>query len=394
MQRFVVLVADGLGVGEAPDAAKYSDTGANTLAHTAQAVGGLRLPNLEKLGLGNLGNFPGIIPVKNPLATVGRLAEKSEGKDTTTGHWELAGLVTQEPFQLFPNGFPQKLIDDFVRETGISGVLGNLAASGTAIIEELGEEHLSTLKPILYTSGDSVFQLAAHEEKFGLEKLLSICEVARRLTLPYHIGRVIARPFLGTQRGNFKRTENRKDYSMSPGKTCLDLLDAAGIAVCSVGKIDDIFAHRSISQKQHTGNNRDGLTATLDFLKKTRGEKALVFTNLVDFDMLYGHRRDPKGYAGALQRLDEALPQLLKELTSEDCLILTADHGCDPTFRGTDHTREFVPLISYQPGHEGRFVGDRSSFADVAASLLDGFGIEPTELPGIGKSFLKMQPKG
>lgn len=388
MRRFVVLVADGLGVGHAPDAAKYGDEGANTLRHTAAFVGGLKLPNLQKLGLGNMGDFDGIAPTERPLAAVGRLAEKSAGKDTTTGHWELAGLVTHEALALFPGGFPQKLVDEFVREAGIPGVLGNKAASGTVIIDELGEEHLRTGKPILYTSGDSVFQIAADEATFGLQRLYDVCAIARRLTLPYQIGRVIARPFVGKDRATFRRTENRKDYSLTPGTTCLDLLAPKGVEICSVGKIDDIFAHRSISRKNHTGNNQDGLRATVDFLQKTKGERALIFANLVDFDMLYGHRRDPKGYAGALARLDESLPAIMKELTPEDCLIITADHGCDPTFRGTDHTREYVPLLAYQPGREGKNVGDRSSFTDVAATILEGYGIAPEGLPEIGSSFL------
>jgi phosphopentomutase len=384
----VILVADGFGVGEAPDARLYGDEGSNTLAHVASSVGGIKLPNLEKLGLGNLGTFEGLHPIKNPKALVARMAEKSKGKDTTTGHWELAGLVTETPFQLFPNGFPEELLKSFITEAKIPGILGNKAASGTEIIRELGEEHLRTGKVIVYTSGDSVFQIAAHEEVFGLEKLYEICEVARRLTIPYQIGRVIARPFLGLTAQQFKRTEHRRDYSIKPPPNCLDVLQNNGIKVLSVGKIDDIFAHRAITAGSHTGNNPDGLRATLDFMKKNRGEQALIFTNLVDFDQLYGHRRDPKGYAHSLVEMDSFIPNILNELTQDDCVILTADHGCDPTFRGSDHTREFVPLVAYSPRFEGQTLADRNSFADVAATILEAYQISDNQIPLQGHSFL------
>jgi len=387
-KRIVILVADGFGVGEAPDARLYGDEGSNTLAHVASSVGGIKLPNLEKLGLGNLGTFEGLHPIKNPKALVARMAEKSKGKDTTTGHWELAGLVTETPFQLFPNGFPEELLKSFITEAKIPGILGNKAASGTEIIRELGEEHLRTGKVIVYTSGDSVFQIAAHEEVFGLEKLYEICEVARRLTIPYQIGRVIARPFLGLTAQQFKRTEHRRDYSIKPPPNCLDVLQNNGIKVLSVGKIDDIFAHRAITAGSHTGNNPDGLRATLDFMKKNRGEQALIFTNLVDFDQLYGHRRDPKGYAHSLVEMDSFIPNILNELTQDDCVILTADHGCDPTFRGSDHTREFVPLVAYSPRFEGQTLADRNSFADVAATILEAYQISDNQIPLQGHSFL------
>jgi len=387
-KRIVVLVADGFGVGAAPDANLYGDEGSNTLAHVAKNVGGIRLPNLQKMGLGNLGTIEGLPSTINPKAIVARLAEKSKGKDTTTGHWELAGLVTETPFQLFPNGFSQDLLNDFITEAKITGVLGNKAASGTEIIKELGEEHLSTGKVIVYTSGDSVFQIAAHEKVFGLERLYQICEVARRLTIPYQIGRVIARPFVGENSQNFKRTEHRKDFSISPPPNCLDVLQEHDVKVLSVGKIDDIFAHRGISAGNHTGNNRDSLEATLDFMKKYRNEQAFIFTNLVDFDQLYGHRRDPKGYAGSLVELDLFLPKLLTELTEDDCLILTSDHGCDPTFRGSDHTREFVPLVAYSPRFEGQTLGDRNSFSDVAASVLEAYQIKNHSMVLQGQSFL------
>lgn len=387
-KRFICLVADGFGVGEAPDAAVYGDQGSNTLANTSKKVGGIKLPNLEKLGLGCLGNFEGIRPTSNPLALVSRLAEKSAGKDTTSGHWEIAGLVTDKPFPVFEKGFPKELVDEFVRAAKIPGVLGNYHASGTEILKSLGEEHLKTLKPILYTSGDSVFQVAAHEKTFGLNRLYEICEIARKVTVPYQIGRVIARPFVGDDALSFKRTENRKDYSLVPNTTCLDVIKKNGIEVISVGKIDDIFAHRGISYGNHTGNNLDSLKATLDFIKKTRGQKAFIFVNLVDFDMLFGHRRDPIGYANSLVQLDGFLPKLLSELTDEDCLLITSDHGCDPTFRGSDHTREFVPLIAYSPNSLGAHLRDRNTFADIGATIVEAFHLPKKELPGLGQSFL------
>ncbi len=387
-KRVVCLVCDGFGVGEAPDAKDYGDEGSNTLLHTAEAVGGISLPNLEKLGMGNLGNFRGISKNPNPLAVVSRLAEKSAGKDTTTGHWEIAGLVTSQPFRLFPNGFPKELVDAFVKTGNIPGILGNRPASGTVIIEELGEESLKTGKPIVYTSGDSVFQIAAHEEKFGLDRLYALCETARKLCDQYQIGRVIARPFIGDSSKTFKRTSHRRDYSVPPGRNCLDVLQDKGVRVISVGKIEDIFDHRGIHEKNHTGNNLDSLDATMGYLKNHRSKESFIFTNLVDFDQLYGHRRDPKGYARSLVELDQYLPKILTELTPDDLLVITSDHGCDPTFKGTDHTREYVPLIAFQPGAKGMHLPDRNSFADIGASVLEGFQINDSGLTGLGSSFL------
>lgn len=381
-------MCDGFGVGEAPDAADYGDQGSNTLLHTAESVGGLSLPNLEKLGLGNLGNFPGIKKNNHPLALVSRLAEKSAGKDTTTGHWEIAGLVTKVPFRLFPDGFPPELINTFIKQAKVPGILGNKAASGTVIIEELGEESTQTGKPIVYTSGDSVFQIAFHEEKFGLDRLYELCEIARKLCDSYQIGRVIARPFIGTSAKTFKRTSHRKDYSVPPPRNCLDVLGDKGVRVLSVGKIEDIFDQRGFAEKNHTGNNIESLKATSRFLEQNKGKESFIFTNLVDFDQLYGHRRDPKGYASSLVELDKYLPTLLGALTPEDLLIITADHGCDPTFRGTDHTREYVPLLAYQPGSKGSLLPDRNSFSDIAASILEGYQIPQNSLPDLGESFL------
>ncbi len=387
IRRVVCLVADGFGVGEAPDAAKYGDQGSNTLGHILSTVGTLNLPNLGKLGLGNIGNFDGLVSCSDSTGLFGKMLERSAGKDTTTGHWEIAGLVTKEAFATFPNGFPNDLVSDFVVKAKIPGVLGNYAASGTLIIEELGEQHQKTGKPILYTSADSVFQLAAHEESFGLQRLYGICEVARKLTQPRRIGRVIARPFMGRKRGNFKRTENRRDFSIAPKLNLLDCLESAGIGVFSVGKIEDIFNHRGITRSNHTGNNLDSLKATVDFMEKNRGEQAFIFTNLVDFDMLYGHRRDPFGYAKSLEELDNFLPKILGELTPQDVFVLTADHGCDPTFKGTDHTREYVPLLVYRPRAHGGNLGVRQSFADIAATVLEGYELKNSQFVE-GTSFL------
>ncbi len=387
-RRVVCLVADGFGVGAAPDASTYGDEHSDTLGNTARAVGGLALPNLQKLGIGCLGNFPGIALTDAPLGRVTRLQERSAGKDTTTGHWELAGLVTREGFPLFPEGFPAALLEAFISAARVPGILGNCPASGTEIIKEHGEEHVRTGKPIVYTSGDSVFQIAAHEEAFGLERLMKVCQLARELTLPYRIGRVIARPFTGATAATFTRTEHRRDFSLEPGRNVLDVLVEGGVQVCSVGKIDDIFNHRSITRGNHTGNNRDGLEATLGFLKQARGENAFIFANLVDFDMLFGHRRDAKGYAGALQELDAFYPRLIEELQEDDLLLLTSDHGCDPTFRGSDHTREYVPLVAYGPQLKAGHFADRTSMADLGATVLDAFSLSAKSLPDLGKSFL------
>ena len=296
-------------------------------------------------------------------------------------------MVTHEALALFPNGFPKDLVDAFVAEAKIPGVLGNCAASGTIILEQLGEEHIRTGKPILYTSGDSVFQIAAHEGVFGLSRLYEICQIARRLTAPRNIGRVIARPFTGNS-GELRRTENRRDYSLPPARNCIDVLGEHDVGIYSVGKIEDIFDHRGITHGNHTGNNRDSLAASLNFLEKTRGENAFIFTNLVDFDMLYGHRRDPVGYARSLVEMDTFLPKIFSELQQGDSVIVTADHGCDPTFRGTDHTREYVPLLVYSPETRGGSLGVRDSFTDIAAYLLEAFAIKHSGLPDVGRSFL------
>ena len=370
-------MCDGLGVGEAPDSAKYGDAGANTLKSVLVRAQS-KLPTFEQLGLGWLGSFPSVAKVNKPLASVGRLYSLSEGKDTTIGHWEIAGVVSHDGFQLFPNGFPAELIGAWCRDAHLPGVLCNAPRSGTEVIREFGQEHLMSKKPILYTSGDSVFQVAAHEDVYPPERLWQMCAIARRLTLSYRVGRVIARPFQGTKPDSFVRTENRRDFSIDPPRNLLDVLFEKEIRVCGVGKIEHIFNHRSLHASKHTGNNLASLQATLEFCRTERSTRgAFVFTNLVDFDMLYGHRRDVQGFGKCLEELDLFLPQLLEELTPQDLLILTADHGCDPLYRGTDHTRESVPLIVYQKGKTGNYLGARQGFCDISATILDAFGHSP-----------------
>jgi phosphopentomutase len=381
-RRFVIVVADSVGCGALPDAAAYGDEGADTLGNTSRAVGGLSLPTLGRMGLGHVTSILGVPPDPAPAAFHGRMAERSPGKDTITGHWEMMGIVLREPLALFPHGFPPEILDPWLRETGAPGVLGNVAASGTEIIRELGEEHQRTGKPIVYTSADSVFQVAAHEETVPLETLYAWCRAARRLLDPFRVARVIARPFVGTP-GKYVRTYHRKDFSIAtPGTTVLEALAAAGVPVYGVGKIPDIFDRRGISDEIHTEGNADGLARTEALLD--RADHGLVFVNLVDFDMLYGHRNDPRGYARALEEMDRALPRLLAKLAPGEIFALTADHGCDPTTPSTDHSREYVPLVVHSPGRGGGALGTRDSFADLGASVADLFGLQPT----VGRSFL------
>jgi phosphopentomutase len=369
-----LIVLDSVGCGAQPDAAAYGDDGADTLGHVASFVGGLHLPFLQSLGLGNVHAIEGVPACAQPRALHCKMAQRSRGKDTTTGHWEIAGLVLEEPFAVFAGGFPAGLIAAFERETG-RGTLGNVAASGTAIIEKLGADHIETGRFIVYTSADSVFQIAAHESVVPLARLYEACEIARKLCDVHNIARIIARPFVGNP-GSFVRTYNRRDFSMQPtGPTMLDRLVGEGVRVTAVGKIEDIFAGRGISRAIHTEGNADGMQRTLELAR--RGVQGLVFVNLVDFDMLYGHRNDPTGYAAALQAVDGFLPLLDAQLGPADSVILTADHGCDPTFAGTDHTREYVPLLLYGPGIDGGAVADRTSFADVAETVLTMFGLSP-----------------
>ena len=385
MGRFVVIVVDSCGAGELPDAAAYGDAGANTLGNCARKVGGLHLPTLQGWGLGNLTSIAGCAPSSKPSAGFGRMAELSQGKDTTTGHWEMMGIVLQKGFTTFPNGFPAELMKEWQRRSGAPGYLGNKPASGTTILDELGEEHLRTGLPIVYTSADSVFQIAAHEQKVPLQKLYAWCEAAREVGKPAGLARVIARPFVGDRRGNFKRTYNRHDFSQPPPKgTVLDLLAENGVRTVGVGKIPDIYDGHGIAESVHTEGNADGLKKTGEILD--RMPAGFLFVNLVDTDMLYGHRRDPVGYARALAEIDAALPGIARRLRDDDVLVLTADHGCDPTFPGSDHTREYVPLLAWSPARaSGADLDVRESFADLGATVAEFFGVASAR----GKSFLR-----
>ncbi|MAE28332.1 MAG: phosphopentomutase [Planctomycetota bacterium] len=382
MPRVFLIVLDSLGVGALPDAAEFGDAGAHTLNNIISATGGLEVPRLTALGLGSIEGVTGL-PAEAGAA-FGRCAERSPGKDTSTGHWEMMGCVLSESFPVYPAGFPQDLMESFVERCGLPGVLCNAAASGTEIIERLGAEHVASGKPIVYTSADSVFQVAAHEEHFGLERLLEICSVARELLTPLGVGRVIARPFVG-ENGSFKRTYNRRDYSLLPPKeTTLDRLKAADIPVIGVGKIDDIFAGRGLTASHHTQGNRDGMEQTLALADEV--DEGLVFVNLIDFDMLYGHRRDAAGYRVALEEFDAQLMELAQRLRPGDLLLLTADHGNDPTHSpGTDHTREYVPVLAAGPGLATAVdLGTRDTFADIGATVEEFLGLEAA---GPGESF-------
>lgn len=377
IKRVLLLVMDSVGVGELPDAGAYGDAGSNTLGNTAEALGGLLLPNLGRLGLGNIVSIAGTPPAAAPAAAYGRMAERSAGKDTTTGHWEMAGLILEQPFPVYPNGFPQDLIELYEKKIG-RRVLGNKAASGTEIIKELGAEHMETGYPIVYTSADSVFQIAAHEEVIPIEELYAMCRVAREMLAGRHaVGRVIARPFLGDP-GSFQRTVRRHDYSLKPpGKTVLHLLAENNIGVTAVGKINDIFAGEGVSRVVASTSNVEGVDRTLNLLLDDSLERGLIFTNLVDFDMLYGHRNDPGGYGAALVELDRRIPELLEAMGEADLLIITADHGCDPTTPSTDHSREYVPLlVCGKAVRAGVNLGTRETFADVAATVADVFGLQ------------------
>jgi phosphopentomutase len=371
VKRVIVIVLDSVGIGEAPDAAAFGDVGCNTLGNIGRVVGGLKLPHLEAMGLANIGLVQGLAPQIAPTAAYGKMAEVSAGKDTTTGHWELMGIHLTQPFPLYPNGFPPEVMDRYAAETG-RGWLGNYPASGTVIIDELGAEHMATGKTIVYTSGDSVFQIAAHEEVIPVDELYRICEIAREILRGEHeVSRIIARPFVG-EPGNFTRTANRRDFSVVPPEpTLLDILKDAGRMVYAVGKIEDIFTGQGITEAVHTNDNMDGVDQTLAAMGETT-QSGLIFTNLVDFDAKFGHRNNPRGYADCLEEFDARVPELLAALRPDDVLVLTADHGNDPTTPGTDHTREYVPiLISGAPIRAGVNIGVRPTFADLAASIAE-----------------------
>lgn len=383
--RIHLIVLDSVGIGEAPDAADFDDIGSDTLGHIARECGGLNMPNMAALGLSNIREIEGIPAADQPRAYYTKMQEASNGKDTMTGHWEIMGLYIDTPFRVFPDGFPDELIQRIEEKTGRK-VIGNKPASGTEIIEELGEEHVKTGALIIYTSADSVLQIAAHEDIVPLKELYEICEFCREITLedPYMLGRIIARPFIG-EVGSFKRTANRHDYALKPfGRTTMNEMKDAGLDVIALGKISDIYDGEGITKAVRTVSNMDGM----DKMVQTLGEpfKGLSFLNLVDFDAVYGHRRDPQGYGQALEDYDQRLPEVFEKMTENDLLIITADHGNDPTYKGTDHTREYVPLLVYSPRFtEGKELPLRKTFADIGATVADNFGVK---LPEHGTSFL------
>ncbi|MGI5879273.1 MAG: phosphopentomutase [Syntrophomonadaceae bacterium] len=378
-KRVILIVLDSVGIGEMPDSCKYGDEGCNTLVNTARAVGGLKTPNLQQLGIGNITLIDGIAAVESPQAAYGKMKEQSAGKDTTTGHWEMMGIILDRPFPTYPQGFPLDLLQKFEQLIGRS-TIGNKAASGTEIIKELGEYHIKTGYPIVYTSADSVFQIAAHEEIIQLPLLYEMCQTARDLLQGEHaVGRVIARPFIG-QPGNFVRTAHRHDYSLQPPRNILDYIRDAGELVVGVGKIKDIYAGRGITNSYSIENNSDGIDKVVQAMQMH--ESGLIFTNLIDFDQLYGHRNDPYGYAAALEAFDRRLPEIISAMKDEDVLIITADHGCDPTFAGTDHTREYVPVLVYGSAVKPRNLGIRTTFADIGQTIAGYLGIKTEELPG------------
>jgi phosphopentomutase len=383
--RVIVIVLDGVGIGEAPDAADYGDVGSNSIGNTARVLGGIDLPNMGAIGVGNVTPITGVPPRATTTGAYGKLRPRSHGKDTVTGHWELMGIYLPEPFPTYPNGFPPDVIAEFTRLTG-KKALGNKAASGTDILRELGMEHMRTGDPIVYTSADSVFQIAAHEEIIPIDEQYRICEIARKMLTGQHgVGRVIARPFVGTNPDNFSRTSRRRDFARVPDEpTVLDRLVGAGKQVYSVGKIDDIFGHRGITKGNHTTNNADGIQAMLDFLHEDF--EGLMFINLIEFDMIYGHRNDVKGYGAALKAFDDSIPEIRKRMKSGDIAIITGDHGVDPTTSSTDHSREHVPCLVFGEPVKSGDLGTRGSFADVGATIAEIFGLGTLS---IGESFLR-----
>ena len=383
-ERICLLVLDSAGIGEMPDAASWGDAGADTLGHILESRK-VNLPNLQRLGLGNIRSLTGLAAVEGPTGSFGKCTLKSNGKDTTTGHWEMAGIILKTGFPTFPDGFPPRIIDEFVSKAAVPGVLGNFPASGTEIIKQLGEEHVRTGKPIVYTSADSVFQIAAHEEIVPIDRLYEICEIARNILRGEdEVARVIARPFLGSTAENFKRTENRHDYAVPPpSDNLLPLLKNKGLDVVCIGKIASIYDSMGVTADLTAKNNEQTIDQTINALNaESRG---LIFSNLVDFDMLYGHRRDTEGYAKALEHFDSRLPEILAALNDGDLLIMTADHGNDPTKEGSDHTREYVPLLVYgRSAKAGVDLGTRQSLSDIGQTVAENFGLELTD----GVSFL------
>lgn len=384
-KRVFLVVMDSVGIGEAPDAAQYDDKGSDTLGHIAEHRGGLKMPNMAKLGLSNIREIKGIEKADKPLAFYTKMQEASTGKDTMTGHWEIMGLHIDKPFRVFPDGFPDELLQELEEKTGRK-IIGNKPASGTEILDELGKEHMETGALIVYTSADSVLQIAAHEEIVPIDELYKICKIARELTLDekYMVGRVIARPFLG-EPGKFTRTSNRHDYALKPfGRTVMNELKDEKYDVIAIGKISDIYDGEGVTQSLRTKSNMDGMDKLVDTL--SMDFTGLSFLNLVDFDALFGHRRDPQGYGDALEEFDARLPEVFEKLTEDDLLIITADHGNDPVHHGTDHTREYVPLVVYSKKFtEGKEIPLRQTFADIGATVAENFNVK---LPEHGTSFL------
>ncbi|MBI4429484.1 MAG: phosphopentomutase [Ignavibacteriales bacterium] len=384
--KIILVVLDGVGIGELPDAVSFGDKGTNTLANTARAVGGLKLPHLARLGLGNIARIEGVAPASVADGCYGKMAERSNAKDSTIGHWEIAGVVAERRFPVYPRGFPEDVLQRFLEVTQCGGYLGNKPASGTEIIQELGDEHVKTGFPIVYTSGDSVFQIAAHEEIIPLPKLYEICKKTRDQVVvgEHEVGRVIARPFVG-ESGSYRRTPHRKDYAVDPpGQTLLDVLTEHAVETVSIGKIDDLFSGRGLKQKIHTKSNAEGIREIVEVGKKMKS--GFLMANLVDFDMLFGHRQDPKGFAKALEEFDSALPGISDGVNDGDLLMITGDHGNDPTDQSTDHSREYVPILCFaKSGKRNVNLGTRSSFADAGKTVAQFFGIE-NSLAGV--SFL------
>ena len=377
INRFIIMVLDGFGIGELPDAGIYGDEGSNTLYGIYKSRK-LNIPNLKRLGLYNIDGVPIMEKEENTIGCYGRLKEQAKGKNSPVGHWEISGFVKEEPFKTYPNAFPKELIDEFLQKTGLKGVLSNEVGSGTELLKQYGEEHLKTGYPIVYTSADSVFQIAAHEEIIPVERLYEICSIARKMfdDPKYNIGTVIARPFIGDCADNFKRTYNRKDFeSQQFGRNMLDVIYENGDDVVAIGKIEDLYSGRSISKSIHTEGNEDGIEKTIEEMKQST--KGLIFTNLVDTDMLYGHRNDIEGYAKALEYFDTKLPEIISNMKDTDCLIITSDHGNDPSTPSTNHSREYTPLLIYgKEIKENINLGTRNTFADISATILDYFGLE------------------
>ena len=383
MSRVIWMVIDSVGIGALPDSQKFGDVNVDTLGNIVRACKSIKIPNMIKLGLANIEGVDSLENIESPIGCYGRCSEVSKGKDTTTGHWEMTGVLVETPFKTFENGFPKDIIEEFERRSNRK-VIGNKPASGTAILDELGEQHMNTGEVIVYTSADSVFQIAAHEEIVSLDELYKMCEIAREIMMGDNaVARIIARPFIGKP-GAFERTYNRRDYSLSPFEdTVLDNIKNSNLDVIGVGKIEDIFNQQGITEAIHTHDNMDGVNQTINYMKKET--KGLIFTNLVDFDSKYGHRRDVEGYKNALEEFDARIPEILENMNDDDVLIINSDHGNDPTYKGTDHTREYIPVLVYGKNlKSGLNLGTRNSFADIGATVADILNVE---MPKHGQSF-------